>query len=94
MDKGTIVRGVLFILVWVNSFLASKGYKTLPIPNENQVALIITFCVSAYTFYKHNVFKKKASEIKTAVLKEAETVIEKVAEKQPTPTQPPVENKK
>jgi SPP1 family holin len=71
----------LFVLAWVNSFLASNGYKTLPIPNENQVALVITFLISAYTFYKHNIFKKKASEIKTAVLKEAETVIEKVTEK-------------
>jgi SPP1 family holin len=89
LDKGTIARGIVFVLAWVNSFLSSKGYKTIPVLDEQTVAMFIAFGVSAYTFYKHNFFGKKGQALKDAVVKEAEVVIKKVVD-----AQPPIENKK
>lgn len=54
MDKKTIARFIVFILVWVNSFLAAHHYKTVPIVDDTQVALWITFIISAYEWIKHS----------------------------------------
>jgi SPP1 family holin len=59
MDKGTVVRVLLFVLAWVNSFLASKGYHTIPYVDETHVAMAVTFLISAYGFIKHNFLGKK-----------------------------------
>ena len=59
MDKKTIARIVVFALVWVNGWLASKGYKTIPVIDETQVAFAIAFIVSVYTTVRHNFFGKK-----------------------------------
>lgn len=94
MDKGTIVRGLLFVLAWVNSLLASKGMKTIPVLDQSTVAFWVTFVISAYTFYKHNVFGKKVKQIEDAVVKESEVVINEVIDsklKQPTPVVEPAQ---
>lgn len=88
MDKGTIVRGVLFILAWINSFLASMGLKTIPVLDQSTVAMIVTFVISAYTFYKHNIFGKKGKQLKDAIMKETEAVIEKVIDSKVKADQP------
>ena len=59
MDKMTIARAVVFVLAWLNGFLASRGYKTLPVIDETQIAFAIAFVVSLYTAVKHNFFGKK-----------------------------------
>jgi SPP1 family holin len=78
LDKGTVARGIVFVLAWVNSFLASKGYKTIPVLDQATVAMLIAFGVSVYTFYKHNIFGKKGKALKDAIVKESEVVIDKV----------------
>lgn len=59
MDRNSLIRVVLFVLVWVNSFLASKGLKTIPVLDDSQVAGIITFAVTAYGVIKHEFLTKK-----------------------------------
>lgn len=77
MDKNSIVRLVIFVLAWLNGLLASKGLKTIPVLDNEQVAGVIAFLVSAYTFYKHNFFGKHGKALKDAIIKESEVVIEK-----------------
>jgi SPP1 family holin len=79
-DKGTIVRAVLFVLAWVNNVLASKGYKTIPVLDESTVATVITIIITAYAFYKNNIFGKKGKDLKNEIVKDAEVVIEKAIE--------------
>jgi SPP1 family holin len=67
MDKGTVVRMLLFLLAWLNSFLASKGYETIPHVNETNVAMLVTFVISAWGFIKHNFFGQKGKEQKAAI---------------------------
>lgn len=67
MDKGTLTRIVVFVLAWVNSFLAQKGFKTIPYIDDKNVATIITLLVSAYTFVKHNFIGKKGQFIKSII---------------------------
>jgi SPP1 family holin len=69
MDKGTVVRILLFALAWLNSFLASKGYETIPYIDETHVAMIVTFVVSSWGFVKHNFFGKKGKAQKEAIKK-------------------------
>ncbi|MEH7116059.1 phage holin [Neobacillus vireti] len=69
MDKGTIVRVLLFVLAWVNTFLASKGYETIPHVDETHVAMAVTFVISVWGFVKHNFFGKKGKAQKEAIKK-------------------------
>ena len=63
----TIARMIVFVLVWVNGALAAKGYKTIPVVDETQVAFAIAFVVSVYTTIKHNFFGKKGKKQKEAI---------------------------
>jgi SPP1 family holin len=83
LDKNSIARLIIFILAWVNSFLASKGYKTIPVLDQATVALIIAFVVSAYTFYKHNFLGKKGKELKDAIVKESEVLVKEAVDHLP-----------
>lgn len=64
MDKATLVRIIVFALAWLNSFLASKGYETLPVVDETQVAMFVTFVISVWVFVSHNFFGKKGKKQK------------------------------
>jgi SPP1 family holin len=59
MDKGSVVRLVLLVLAWLNTFLAANGHKTIPVLDETQVALVVTAVVSVWGFVKHNFLKKQ-----------------------------------
>lgn len=62
---GTLIRIVVFIFAWLNSYLVSKGLPTLPVVDEEMVAWIVTFVVSVWTLVKDNRFKdlfKKTKE--------------------------------
>jgi SPP1 family holin len=53
MTKLTAARLIVFVLAWVNTFLASHNIKPIPAIDETQVALWITFVISAYEWIKH-----------------------------------------
>jgi SPP1 family holin len=84
------VRAVLFVLAWVNNVLASKGYKTIPVLDESTVATVITIIITAYAFYKNNIFGKKGKDLKNEIVKDAEVVIEKAIETKTSKTVAPV----
>jgi SPP1 family holin len=98
LDKGTVARAIVFVLAWVNSFLASNGLHTIPVLDEQTVAMFIAFGVSAYTFYKHNFFGKSGKQIRDAITKELESIFKKEVETKlevpTTPIQQPVDNTK
>lgn len=53
MDKKTIARMVVFVLVWVNTYLAAHHYKTIPVVDDVTVAGWLAFVYSAYAEGKH-----------------------------------------
>jgi SPP1 family holin len=59
MDKGTLIRIILFVLAWVNSLLVQKGIQPLPLISEEVVAEVITFVVSVWTLWKNQYISKK-----------------------------------
>jgi SPP1 family holin len=72
-----IVRVVIFVLSWVNSFLVAHGHKPIPFIDETQVAWVITFVVSIWAMCKEAPFKKFFT--KTSGISEA-GVIERPSE--------------
>lgn len=67
MDKGTVVRIVAFILVWLNQFLVSKGQAPLPVLDETVIASLVAFIVSIWTLWRNNYISSKGKAQKKAL---------------------------
>lgn len=71
-DKSMIIRSIILVLVWVNQFLALKGYGVLPfddVQTELGVTYFVTFLASMWGWYKNNDLTRKA-RYGTRVLKD------------------------
>ncbi|ASN72886.1 hypothetical protein 7F2_5 [uncultured Caudovirales phage] len=60
-DVGSIVRTIVFILAWVNQFLATKNISPIPV-DEVTISSIITGAVSIWTWWKNNNFSHAAQK--------------------------------
>ncbi|WJD66287.1 phage holin [Staphylococcus epidermidis] len=60
-DVGSIVRTIVFILAWVNQFLATKHISPIPV-DEVTISSIITGAVSLWTWWKNNSLSKEARQ--------------------------------
>lgn len=80
MDKSTIVRVVLFVVVYVNAFLAAHNYHTIKL-DEKTVGIVVAFAISAYGFYKHNFFGKHGADLKKAIIETTENFIKNLIKK-------------
>ncbi|MCG2339298.1 phage holin [Staphylococcus epidermidis] len=60
-DVGSIVRTIVFILAWVNQFLATKNISPIPV-DEVTISSIITGAVSLWTWWKNNNFSYAAQK--------------------------------
>lgn len=60
-DVGSIVRTIVFILAWVNQFLATKNISPIPV-DEVTISSIITGVVSLWTWWKNNNFSHAAQK--------------------------------
>lgn len=60
-DVGSIVRTIVFILAWVNQFLATKNISPIPV-DEVTISSIITGAVSLLTWWKNNNFSHAAQK--------------------------------
>lgn len=58
LDKASLIRIIVFLLAWLNQYLASKGMQALPVLGEGEVAAVITFVVSVWTLLRDNRLKK------------------------------------
>lgn len=58
---GSIVRTIVFILAWVNQFLATKNISPIPV-DEVTISSIITGAVSLWTWWKNNNFSHAAQK--------------------------------
>jgi SPP1 family holin len=67
MDKGTLIRTILFFVAWINTILVSKGYQALPVLSETEVALVLTFAISIYTWFRNNYITKKGKKQKEVI---------------------------
>jgi SPP1 family holin len=61
IDKGTQIRIVLFILTWLNTWLANKGMPHIPFPyvNDETAAIILTMIISGWTTFRNNYITPK-----------------------------------
>jgi SPP1 family holin len=64
INKGALIRIIVFVLAWLNNYLVSNGHQPLPVLGEAEVAAVITFIVSVWTLLGDNKVKPKASEPK------------------------------
>lgn len=53
-DKGTIVRTLSLIIVWINVGLTQAGLYEIPAVNEEQIAIGLSAVVSVWTWFKNN----------------------------------------
>lgn len=60
MDKGTIIRTIFFVLTWLNVAAAEAGLYHLPKISEEGVAIVVTFVITLWTYYKNNNHTKAA----------------------------------
>lgn len=60
-DVGSIVRTIVFILAWVNQFLATKHISPIPV-DEVTISSIITGAISLWTWWKNNNFSHAAQK--------------------------------
>ena len=60
-DVGSIVRTIVFILAWVNQFLATKNISPIPV-DEVTISSIITGAVSLWSWWKNNNFSHAAQK--------------------------------
>jgi SPP1 family holin len=67
MDRGTIIRIIMFILAWVNTYLVKKGLQPIPVLDEQVIAQIILFVVSVWTLWKNNYISKKGKKQKEVI---------------------------
>lgn len=72
MDKGTLVRLVFFALTWINTWLATNDMYSLPVINEEGVAIVVTFVIGVWVAWKNNNItdEAKIAQKKLDVLKE------------------------
>jgi SPP1 family holin len=59
IDTATAVKAFLFVLTWLNVLLVRQGYNALPVIDETNAAIIVTFVISLYTTITHMFFGRK-----------------------------------
>lgn len=69
MDKGSIVRIVVYLIAWISSLLVAKGKAPLQI-DETYVTLAVTFVISSWAVWKNNYLGWKGRLQKKALAKE------------------------
>lgn len=62
MDKGLVIRLIVFVAAWANNFLVEKGLQPLPVVGEQEAAMVLAFVISVWTLWKNNNITKKARE--------------------------------
>ena len=64
IDTATAVKAFLFILTWVNVLLVRQGIDPLPVIDETNAAIIVTFVISLYTTVTHLFIGRKGQQQK------------------------------
>ena len=64
MDKGTIIRTIALVIVWLNVWLEQTGLNTIPVFSEEAIALGLTTVVSVWTWFKNNYVTVKGKQQK------------------------------
>lgn len=58
-NKKVVVRIILFVFAWLNSFLVERGLQPLPVLDEASVSSFLTFAVSIWTLAADNTIRSK-----------------------------------
>lgn len=58
IDKGSVIRIVVFLFAWLNQYLVANGNQPLPVLGEAEVAAILVFGASVVTLIKTNTIRK------------------------------------
>lgn len=73
MDKGTVVRTVSLIIVWINVWLEQVGLNAIPVVSEETIALGLTTIVSIWTWFKNNYITLKGKQQKDVLQRQGLT---------------------
>ncbi|WP_152658307.1 phage holin [Oceanobacillus sp. CFH 90083] len=69
MDKGTVVRTVALVIVWINMLLSNYGLQPIPVVSEDIIAEILTGTVTVWTWFKNNYVTAKGKQQKDVLQK-------------------------
>lgn len=69
MDKGTVVRTVALVIVWINMVLTNYDLQPIPVVSEDFIAMILAGAVSAWTWFKNNYITWKGRQQKEVLQK-------------------------
>ncbi|WDF02970.1 phage holin [Shouchella hunanensis] len=69
MDKGTVVRTIAMIIVWINVFLTQQGLMPIPVLDEGMIAAGLALVVSIWTWFKNNYITLKGRKQKQELVK-------------------------
>lgn len=69
MDKGTAIRTIALAITWLNVLLNQQGLETVPVLNQEEIALGLTFVASVWGWFKNNYITVKGREQKKAIEK-------------------------
>jgi SPP1 family holin len=69
IDQGTQLRITLFILTWLNTWLASKGLPHLPVPfiNDETAAIVLSIVITGWTTFRNNYLTRKGKAQRAAL---------------------------
>lgn len=59
IDKGSVIRIVVFLFAWLNQYLVANGNQPLPVLGEAEIAAIFVFGASVLTLVKSNGLRKE-----------------------------------
>lgn len=69
MDKGTIVRTIALVIVWINVLLEQAGLNAIPVVSEEQIAIGLAGVVSVWSWFKNNYLTAKGKAQKVELEK-------------------------
>lgn len=58
-NKVVVVRIIVFVFAWLNTYLVSRGMQELPVLSEESVSNFLTFAISIWTLCANNSLQKK-----------------------------------
>ncbi|WP_227995087.1 phage holin [Oceanobacillus sp. CFH 90083] len=69
IDKGTIIRTVTLVVVWINMLLSNYGLQPIPIVSEDIIAEVLAGAVTVWTWFKNNYVTAKGNQQKQVLQK-------------------------
>ncbi|MCT1901877.1 phage holin [Oceanobacillus sojae] len=64
IDRGTVIRTIALVIVWINMVLTNYGLQPIPVVSEDIIAEILAGVVTVWTWFKNNYVTVKGKQQK------------------------------